>query len=72
MEPMEVLLLAALENSLSYSVNYKKNGISVSTTITSSGTGTLTIGSLGAGAYTEIQVTKNNCPSNILGPFNPD
>ncbi len=63
------IVLAGLENSVSYTVDYKFDGGDVSTTISSNGSGQLTIGSLGAGNYTDIQVTRNGCPSNIIsGP----
>jgi len=59
--------LTGLANSTSYTVNYKKNTVSATpATISSNGSGTLVIGTLGAGSYTDISVTISGCTSNVL------
>ena len=64
------IVLSGLANSTSYTVNYKKDGTPVSATISSNGSGSLTIGSLSSGSYTNISVTASSCTSNTLaGPY---
>jgi gliding motility-associated-like protein len=65
-----LITLNGLLASTSYTVNYSANGNPQGpTAITTNASGTLIIPSLGAGTYTNIQVTLNGCPSNIVGPF---
>ncbi|WP_370087849.1 Ig-like domain-containing protein [Ekhidna sp.] len=62
--------ITGLNASTSYTVDYEFEGSSVSTTITSDGTGNLEIGGLGAGNVTNVSVTAAGCTSNTLtGPF---
>jgi gliding motility-associated-like protein len=63
------ITLSGLVNGSGYVVNYDKNGVpQTSFTQTASG-GNVTIGSLSAGTYTNITVSLNGCPSNIVGPI---
>ncbi|AYQ33216.1 T9SS type A sorting domain-containing protein [Runella sp. SP2] len=57
--------LTGLAASTSYSVSYQKDAsTSVTATLSSDASGNLEISSLGAGAYTNIKVTLNNCVSD--------
>ena len=58
-------------NSTSYSVSYSKNGTPVTATISSNGSGILTITNLSSGSYAFINVKNiGNCTSNTLyGPI---
>ncbi|MBB3842155.1 hypothetical protein FHS57_006186 [Runella defluvii] len=57
--------LTGLAASTSYSVSYQKDGgMAVTATVGSDASGSLVMGSLGAGAYTNIKVTLNNCISD--------
>ena len=57
--------LTGLAASTSYSVSYQKDGgTAVTATVGSDASGSLVMGSLGAGAYTNIKVTLNNCISD--------
>ncbi|RYY38474.1 MAG: PKD domain-containing protein [Chitinophagaceae bacterium] len=51
-----------------YAISYEKNSSPVTATQTIAGS-TLTIGSLTAGTYTNLSVSLDGCPSNIVGPF---
>ncbi|HAK78025.1 MAG TPA: hypothetical protein DCM71_14220, partial [Runella sp.] len=56
--------LTGLAASTSYSISYQKDGNSaVVSTLISNASGELTIGSLGAGSYTNITVTLSGCTS---------
>jgi|GEM_PF-5636568 len=59
-------LIDGLEINLEYTVDYLVNGTLVTTNLTSSTSGVITVNNLVAGNYTTIKVTKNNCESNIL------
>ncbi|WP_420315855.1 Ig-like domain-containing protein [Ekhidna sp.] len=62
--------IAGLSNSTSYVVSYEKDGTSVSTSITSDGSGIIRINGLNAGDYTNISTAKSGCTSNsIAGPI---
>lgn len=64
------ITLNGLSNSTSYSVGYKKNGITQTTvSISSNGTGSLTLSGLGAGSYSSIILTLNGCASDSTGPI---
>jgi len=64
------IVISGLDNNTSYTVDYKKDGTDVSASITSDGTGKLTISGLTAGSYSDITVTRSGCTSNALaGPF---
>lgn len=53
-----------------YTVRYTKNGATPTTINNVSPiSGVITISNLGAGTYTNIFVSQNNCPSNSLGPI---
>ena len=61
------IVLNGLESNGSYSLSYKKNGVMVVVNITATALGKHTIPSLSSGSYTDFQVTKDNCESNVLG-----
>ncbi|MEP0985566.1 Ig-like domain-containing protein [Ekhidna sp.] len=62
--------LSGLTASTNYVVNYEKDGTSVSTSITSDGSGIIRINGLNAGDYTNISTSKSGCTSNsIAGPI---
>ena len=62
--------LSGLLNNTSYTVHYLKGATPVSGSVTSNGSGQLTIGSLTAGTYSNIYVvTLAGCPSNTKGPY---
>ncbi|MCE3281490.1 MAG: cell surface protein [Chitinophagaceae bacterium] len=64
------IILNGLSASTAYTVTYTRDGTPVSTTITSDGSGVLTIPGLTAGTYASIRVaTLVGCPSNTVGPF---
>lgn len=63
------IIINGLSNSTSYTVNYAKNTLAQTPAIlTSNATGSITISGLGAGTYSNIQVTLNGCTSNSAGP----
>jgi hypothetical protein len=60
----------AKNGTTSYTLRYSKNGVAVApVSRTSSTAGTIVIGSLTAGSYTNINVELNGCKSNTLGPI---
>ena len=61
------ITLNGLENNAIYALSYKKNGVVVNENITASAIGKHTISNLASGSYTNFQVTKDNCESNVLG-----
>lgn len=64
------ILLNGLVANGTYTVSYIRNNGSPSTiTLTASGSGTITIGGLTAGTYSNVFVTINNCLSASAGPF---
>ncbi len=63
------ITLQGLTANTTYTVSYIRNSSTVTTTITSDGTGALTITGLNAGNYSNIFVTLAGCPSNAVGPF---
>jgi gliding motility-associated-like protein len=63
------IALNGLSNNSTYTVNYTINTSVQTVTLTSNALGVLTIPSLSAGTYSNISVTLNGCPSNIVGPF---
>uniref|UniRef100_UPI000E4AB1E4 DUF7507 domain-containing protein n=1 Tax=Aureibaculum luteum TaxID=1548456 RepID=UPI000E4AB1E4 len=61
------IVLSGLAISTSYTVSYVLNGAAATTaTLSSDASGELTIGSLGQGAYTAINVESAGCTSNSL------
>ncbi len=62
--------LNGLVASTTYSVNYTQGATPQTASIVTDATGILSIANLPAGTYSNISVTLNNCPSNIVGPFN--
>lgn len=62
------ITLNGLSASTSYTVNYLKNTVPQSATISSTGLGTLIIANLTAGTYASITVTLNGCTSAPSGP----
>jgi|GEM_PF-247555 len=63
------IILNGLAASSSYVVNYTRNTVAQTATISSNVSGVLTIPSLSAGTYANISVTIGICPSNIVGPI---
>ncbi len=63
------IVLSGLTASVSYTVNYTKNGVPVTVTLNSNGAGNLTVGSLTSGIYDNITVTRGGCTSNAVGPY---
>ena len=62
--------LSGLLNNTTYTVHYLKGATPVSGSVTTNGSGQLTIGSLTAGTYSNINVvTAAGCPSNKVGPY---
>ncbi|WP_207493383.1 PKD domain-containing protein [Aridibaculum aurantiacum] len=61
--------LTGLTANVSYLVTYTENGVTKTATIPATGAGTVVIGSLPSGTYTNISVSANGCPSNVVGPF---
>lgn len=60
--------LNGLGNNVSYLVNYLKNSIAQSATISANASGVLTISNLPSGTYSNIIVTLTGCVSNTVGP----
>jgi gliding motility-associated-like protein len=63
------IILNGLANNTTYAVSYLRNTILVNTTLTSNASGSITIINLTSGTYSNIMVTLNGCPSNMVGPF---
>jgi gliding motility-associated-like protein len=63
------ILLTGLTNGSSYIINYSKNGTPQAPITQTASGGSVTIGSLTSGTYSNITVTLNGCVSNILGPI---
>ncbi len=63
------ITLSGLSASTVYTVNYIKNGVPFTVSLTSNASGVIVISNLGAGTYTNIAVTRFGCTSNIVGPF---
>jgi hypothetical protein len=64
------IILKGLTANTTYTVNYKKNGVTQTPlSIASNGTGQVTMNGLSAAAYTLINVTLNGCTSNSVGPI---
>ena len=63
------IALNGLSNNTTYTVNYTINATIQTVTLTSNALGALIIPNLSAGTYSNISVTFNGCPSNVVGPF---
>ncbi len=63
------IILNGLTANTSFTVNYSFNGAAQTATLSSDASGVITIPALVAGAYTNVSVTANACPSNVVGPF---
>jgi gliding motility-associated-like protein len=63
------ITLNGLLASTSYTVNYTKNTVAQTATISSNASGSLVIPSLPAGVYANITVTLGTCTSTAVGPF---
>lgn len=63
------IILEGLTANTTYEVTYLKDGMPATRAISALANGTLTIASLSAGTYSNIQVQLTGCPSNIKGPF---
>lgn len=61
--------LGTLLNNTSYTVKYVLAGNTVTANLTSNASGIITIPNLGAGVYSNITVTLNNCESAPKGPI---
>jgi gliding motility-associated-like protein len=61
--------LSGLLANTSYAVNYNKNAVGQTATITTNASGVLIIPALTAGNYDNIFVTLGICPSNSMGPI---
>ncbi len=61
--------LNGLSSNVTYEVHYTGPSGVITTNITSSSTGVITISSLPAGNYSNVYVVVNNCPSAAVGPF---
>ncbi len=61
--------LLGLNNNTTYTVDYTFNGTPQNTTLTTNGSGILTITGLSAGTYAGIYVTLAGCMSNTVGPI---
>ncbi|MBW7951499.1 MAG: PKD domain-containing protein, partial [Chitinophagaceae bacterium] len=62
--------LGGLTANTAYTVIYLVNTTPTSITLTSNGSGTVTIPSLAAGTYSGVTVSLNGCTSAPVGPFN--
>lgn len=60
--------ITGLTASTNYTVNYTYNAVPVSISLSSNGSGVLTIINLAQGTYTNISVSLAGCVSNILPP----
>ena len=60
-----IKICGLVANTSGYTINYLKNGVTVTalTNQTSDGTGCIVLTNLGAGSYTNIKVSSNACPS---------
>ena len=64
------ITLVGLTALTPYEVSYiKDGGVAVVLNLPTNATGELQIANLAAGVYTNIFVTLNACPSNLIGPF---
>ncbi len=64
------LKFTGLQANTSFVINYAKNGVPTSATITSDATGTATITGITAGSYTNFKVTAGTCASGVFaGPI---
>lgn len=64
------ITLNGLANNATYTLNYTKNGTPAGpVTVSSNGSGTITIVNLTAGIYDNITVTRNGCTSTAVGPI---
>jgi gliding motility-associated-like protein len=63
------ITLNGLTASTSYTVQYDKNSVPQTATLTSNGSGSIVIPNLTAGTYSNIKVVLTGCPSNLVGPI---
>ncbi len=64
------LALSGLTNYTAYDVTYTVDGVVIGpTSLTSNGSGEITIGSLGAGVYTAVTVSLSGCSTVDAGTF---
>jgi gliding motility-associated-like protein len=61
--------LDGLVPNTAYIVKYTFNSVVTTVTITTDGTGLLTIGGLAAGTYSNVNVALGSCQSSAVGPF---
>jgi hypothetical protein len=68
--PDGTIVISGLSNNTQYQVFYTDPvNQQQSSLLTSTGTGTITILNLGPGTYSNVTVSLNGCPSNVVGPF---
>lgn len=64
------IAISGLTASTTYTVNYKKNSLSQTATLSTNGSGILTISNLTSGTYTDFSLTLSGCTSGTnAGPF---
>lgn len=64
------IILNGLIANQSYTVYYRKNaGPVISEVVIANNAGSVIIGGMTAGVYTDVMVSRNGCNSNIAGPF---
>jgi gliding motility-associated-like protein len=64
------ITLSGLINSSVYVVNYHKNGVAhTPLNLFSNGSGSVTMTGLGAGTYSKIAISLNNCSSDTIAPI---
>ena len=60
------ITIAGLENTANYSLSYYKNGVLVNAPISTNNSGEYVISNLSSANYSNIQVQKDGCESNVL------
>ena len=63
------LSLTGLTSNTLYSVSYTYNSNPINVSLTSNGSGIITISNLGAGTYNNINVSIGGCSSTNMGPY---
>jgi gliding motility-associated-like protein len=64
------IILRGLSPSITYDVQYQRNGAPQNASVTTNAAGELTLSGLAVGTYTNVRVRLNGCPSVEAGPFN--
>jgi gliding motility-associated-like protein len=63
------ITLSGLTASTAYTVNYTKNSVAQSATLTANASGSIVIPNLASATYANVTVTLNGCTSAAVGPF---